>query len=197
MGRASSLMLSGRCECRAVRYRVADEFLYAANCHCSNCRAGPGLRSSRLPASSRTSSGVVEEPTDCSSGATIRPITRGAASAAPSYTRCARRAVRRTWGSALEDNPSISPTEHIFVGSKAPWFNITDDLPQLEEYSRPRPPPVPGRAATTNCAREKEVCVRDGVLAQPGPHRHRSVQGGYQLRPRACARWEEEGDAAR
>ena len=35
---------------------------------------------------------------------------------------------------SLEDDPSIRPTEHIFVGSKAPWFEITDDLPQNEEY---------------------------------------------------------------
>jgi hypothetical protein len=35
-------VLGGRCECRAVRYEVADEFLYAANCHCSNCRASTG-----------------------------------------------------------------------------------------------------------------------------------------------------------
>ena len=42
MAEGSSRVLSGRCECRAVRYRVADEFLYAANCHCSNCRAGTG-----------------------------------------------------------------------------------------------------------------------------------------------------------
>ena len=34
--------LAGRCECRAVRYAVADEFRYAANCHCSNCRASTG-----------------------------------------------------------------------------------------------------------------------------------------------------------
>jgi hypothetical protein len=25
-------------------------------------------------------------------------------------------------------------TAHIFVGSKTPWFEITDDLPQYEEY---------------------------------------------------------------
>ena len=25
-----------------MSYRVPDEFLYAANCHCSNCRAGTG-----------------------------------------------------------------------------------------------------------------------------------------------------------
>ncbi|MDX6472014.1 MAG: hypothetical protein QOK22_830, partial [Gaiellaceae bacterium] len=24
--------------------------------------------------------------------------------------------------------------KHIFVGSKAPWFEITDDLPQFEEW---------------------------------------------------------------
>ena len=35
-------VLEGTCECGAVRYRVADAFLYAANCHCSNCRAGTG-----------------------------------------------------------------------------------------------------------------------------------------------------------
>jgi hypothetical protein len=32
----------------------------------------------------------------------------------------------------LVDDPSIRPTRHIFVGSKAPWFTITDDLPQYE-----------------------------------------------------------------
>ena len=35
-------LLAGSCECRAVRYQVPDEFLYAADCHCSNCRAGTG-----------------------------------------------------------------------------------------------------------------------------------------------------------
>jgi hypothetical protein len=41
--------------------------------------------------------------------------------------------VRVAMGS-LVDAPSVRPTEHIFVGSKAPWFEITDDLPQAEEY---------------------------------------------------------------
>jgi hypothetical protein len=34
----------------------------------------------------------------------------------------------------LIDAPSIRPSMHIFVGSKAPWFAITDDLPQYEEH---------------------------------------------------------------
>ena len=34
----------------------------------------------------------------------------------------------------LIDPPSIRPRAHIFVGSKAPWYEITDDLPQFEEF---------------------------------------------------------------
>jgi hypothetical protein len=34
----------------------------------------------------------------------------------------------------LVDAPSIRPSKHIFVGSKAPWFEITDDLPQYEAF---------------------------------------------------------------
>ena len=36
---------------------------------------------------------------------------------------------------SLVDAPSLRPTGHIFVGSKAPWFEITDDLPQFGEYA--------------------------------------------------------------
>ncbi|MBQ8104972.1 MAG: GFA family protein [Afipia sp.] len=34
----------------------------------------------------------------------------------------------------LTDDPAIRPTAHIFVGSKAPWFTITDDLPQYDQH---------------------------------------------------------------
>jgi hypothetical protein len=36
---------------------------------------------------------------------------------------------------SLVDAAAIRPTAHIFVGSKAPWFEITDDLPQFEEHA--------------------------------------------------------------
>jgi hypothetical protein len=34
--------LTGMCLCRAASYTLADEFTYAANCHCSNCRRTTG-----------------------------------------------------------------------------------------------------------------------------------------------------------
>jgi hypothetical protein len=37
-----SRTLGGRCYCGALQYAVADAFLYASNCHCSNCRRATG-----------------------------------------------------------------------------------------------------------------------------------------------------------
>jgi len=37
----------------------------------------------------------------------------------------------------LVGNPSIRPSAHIFVGSKAPWFTITDGLPQYGGHANP------------------------------------------------------------
>ena len=38
----TSRTLRGKCCCGDVRYLVQDEFIYAANCHCSNCRRTTG-----------------------------------------------------------------------------------------------------------------------------------------------------------
>jgi hypothetical protein len=34
---------------------------------------------------------------------------------------------------ALDDHPGLAPSAHIFTGSKAPWFEIADDLPRHAE----------------------------------------------------------------
>ena len=35
---------------------------------------------------------------------------------------------------SLDDDSAIEPEAHIFVGSKARWYAITDDLPRHEAY---------------------------------------------------------------
>jgi hypothetical protein len=39
---SSGRTLSGKCLCGAVEYQVEDQFRYALNCHCSNCRRATG-----------------------------------------------------------------------------------------------------------------------------------------------------------
>ena len=32
----------------------------------------------------------------------------------------------------LDDDPRVRPSRHIYVASKAPWFEITVELPQFD-----------------------------------------------------------------
>ncbi len=130
-------ILVGSCECGAVRYQVADEFLYAANCHCSRCRAATG-------SAFKSFAGIEREKLDITSG---RDALLVVGDATLNDTRCstcgsllfsvvrAGAYVHVALGS-LVDPPGIRPTHHIFVGSKAAWFEITDDLPQFEEHAK-------------------------------------------------------------
>jgi hypothetical protein len=45
-----------------------------------------------------------------------------------------RRAPRARDLRLVERRADIEAAKHIFVGSKAPWEEIIDDLPQLDEY---------------------------------------------------------------
>jgi hypothetical protein len=129
-------VLVGKCHCGAVHYAVADEFRYAANCHCSGCRAATG-------SAFKAFAGIEREKLEITKGQSDLLII-GEEDA--NDTRC------RLCGSflfsvvrdgefvhvamgSLVDAPSIRPTEHIFVGSKAPWFEITDDLPQFDGHA--------------------------------------------------------------
>ena len=126
--------LTGACECGAVSYEVADAFLYAANCHCSRCRAATGTAFKAFAGIEREKLAITTGPD--------KLLIVGEENA--NHTRCGvcgsllfsvvrdGAFVHVAMGS-LVDAPSIRPTEHIYVGSKAPWFEITDALPQHEE----------------------------------------------------------------
>jgi hypothetical protein len=126
--------LVGKCQCGAVRYRVAGAFLYAANCHCSRCRAATGSAFKAFAGIERAKLEITEgmdtllvygdddlNDTRCGAcGSLLFSVVRDG-----EYVHVAM--------GSLVDDPGIRPAEHIFVGSKAPWFEITDDLPQAEE----------------------------------------------------------------
>ncbi len=41
----------------------------------------------------------------------------------------------------LDDDPGVRPSAHIFVGSKAPWYEVHDELPRFEEWPPGYEPP--------------------------------------------------------
>jgi hypothetical protein len=127
-------VLNGGCECGAVRYRVADAFEYSLNCHCSRCRAGTG-------SAFKAFGGIPRERLELVEGVD-RLLVWGDDDG--NHTRCGvcgslLYSVVRDGGwvhvafGSLADEPAIRPQAHIHVASKAPWFEITDDLPQYDE----------------------------------------------------------------
>jgi hypothetical protein len=131
---AEERMLTGACECGAVRYRVPDAFLYSLNCHCSRCRAATGSAFKAL-------AGIEREKLEVTHGRDTLFIygepdghdTRCAVCGSLLFSVVRDGEYVHVAMGSLVDAPSIRPTDHIFVGSKAPWFEITDDLPQSVE----------------------------------------------------------------
>jgi hypothetical protein len=128
-------IIGGKCFCGAVQYEVADAFLYAMNCHCSNCRRTTGsafkpfagIERAKLTVT-KGADGLLIYGEDKANdvhcrvcGSLLFSVVRDGA-----YAHVAM--------GSLIDAPSIRPTQHIFVGSKAPWFTITDDLPQHDAH---------------------------------------------------------------
>jgi len=129
-------VLVGKCGCGKVGYRVADEFLYAENCHCSQCRAATG-------SAFKPFAGIERQKLELTHGHDSLLVfgeeqandTRCAACGSLLFSVVRDGAYVHVALGSLVDPPSRRPSEHIFVGSKAPWFEITDDLPQFEKYA--------------------------------------------------------------
>ncbi len=128
-------LLNGYCFCRRVEYQVADQFEYAMNCHCSQCRRTTGSAFKPL-AGIETSKFCIrrgEELTLRYGAAGGHDVHCGVCGSLLYSLVRDGKYVHVAMGT-LEDPPSIRPTIHIFVGSKAPWFEITDGLPQFDEF---------------------------------------------------------------
>lgn len=131
--------LAGQCACGAVHYAVTDAFLYAAICHCSNCRRTTG-------SASKPFAGIEREKLAITQGAG-NLLTHGGAEAYDTHCATCGALLFSTIGprihvamGTLVDDPTIRPTEHIFVGSKAAWETIADDLPQYWGHVADGPP---------------------------------------------------------
>lgn len=128
-------ILIGECYCRTVRFEVADAFCYAMNCHCSNCRRTTG-------SAFKPFAGIAQDKLRIVQGEDQRMIYGDDTSHDAHCGRCGSLLYSRVregqWihvaMGTLVDAPSIRPSAHIFVASKAPWHEITDDLPQYRGH---------------------------------------------------------------
>ena len=127
----------GSCLCGAVTYILKGVPLLGRYCHCSRCRKA---RSAAFASNLfTTGDGVVftrgEEKLTNFKVPDAQFFTHVfcsvCGSSMPRVDPVRGVAVIPMGG--LDDDPDIAPQAHIFVASKAPWDEITDDLPQHPE----------------------------------------------------------------
>ena len=130
--------LKGTCLCGEVAYDVADQFRYAMYCHCSLCRRMTGSAFKALAGIERNKLVVTkgEEALRRYGGDSWHNVNCGRCGSLLFAVVREGRFVHLAMGT-LVDAPTIRPSMHVFVGSKAPWFEITDDLPQFEGSAPP------------------------------------------------------------
>jgi hypothetical protein len=128
----------GSCLCGEVSYVIESAPLRAMNCHCARCRrARSAAHASNLFTSAdgvRFTRGENQlssyKVPDAQRFTQVFCTTCG--SNMPRLDHSRNIAVIPMGG--LDDDPGMRPQAHIFVGSKAPWYDIADDLPQHQEY---------------------------------------------------------------
>ena len=128
----------GSCLCGTVAYAIEGTPLGARNCHCGRCRrahsaahasnlflAVEGLRFTR--GEEALLSYKVPE-----ADRFAQVFCRVCGSSMPRIVQS--RSIAVVPMGSLDDAPPKTPECHIFADSKAPWFEIADDLPRYEEY---------------------------------------------------------------
>ena len=128
--------LRGSCLCQGIRYEISGALTHMLHCHCSMCRKATG-------AAFRSRATVRSDAFRWLQGEAL--LGRYASSPGQTRTFCSRCGATlvtlfddypQYMGLALgtlDDDPQQHPVAHVHVASKAPWFSITDDLPQFPD----------------------------------------------------------------
>lgn len=126
-------MLTGSCLCRSVRFEVEGPFGAVYLCHCESCRKAQGTPfGSNSPISRKQVRLLTGEEYIAefeSSPGKKRCFCRNCGSPLWSRRDADPDTLRLRLG-LLDGDPGVRPIAHVWVGEKAPWYDIDDDLPQ-------------------------------------------------------------------
>jgi hypothetical protein len=131
--------IRGSCLCGGVKFEITGPLLRPLNCHCSNCRKqhGAAFRS-------RVRVAVTDFKWLQGEGL-VRFFESSPGFGRGFCSSCGSPVINKSalpeYGvpiGILDDDPGVRPERHCFVASKAPWFEISDALPQDPGY----PPPA-------------------------------------------------------
>lgn len=132
-------MITGNCLCQGVRFEIDGALEPIQMCHCKECRQAQGTpfvtnipvatSALRIIAGEHLLKAFESSPgkqrvfcSDCGSPILSR--------------RDNQPDVVRIRAGSLNEAIAARPAFHIFVGDKANWWQITDQLPQFEDWPK-------------------------------------------------------------
>jgi hypothetical protein len=122
------------CLCGGIQIEITGKVGPVVYCHCSRCRKASGsafaVNAGVRRKYWRLSGEELLREFESSPGV-FRAFCSGCGSPVYSRRESEPDAYRLRLG-LLEDDPGRRPLAHFWVGSKAPWFEISDDLPRFE-----------------------------------------------------------------
>ena len=128
------MSVKGSCECQGVMFELTGELRDVVFCHCSQCRKTSG----HYWAATQVSKGNLNliKATSLSWYDSSDKARRGFCSVCGSSMFYERKGIDKISVSAgsLEIPTSLDRMRHIYVASKGDYYDISDDLPQCEEY---------------------------------------------------------------
>ena len=131
-------MIEGACLCDQIQYTVDGDIDNVSHCHCSMCRRIHGAAFATYAAVPRENfrwvAGSDLVKVYRSSDTVTRPFCNNCGSTLQALFEAEPDLLYLALGT-IHGDPKCRPSYHIFVGSKAPWYRITDDLPQYESWS--------------------------------------------------------------
>jgi len=125
---------TGRCSCGAIQYELAGEVGPLVNCHCRFCRRAHGAAFVTVTWVRRADLRLT------AGGDSLREFATPGVGVRVFCERCGTRLYNCAASNpdfaalvvaSLDEEPQRGPAVHVNVESKAPWYEIRDDLPQF------------------------------------------------------------------
>ena len=130
-------MFEGACLCGEIQYRVDGDIEEVSHCHCSMCRQIHGAAFGTYAGVKSTGfqwmNGTSKVKSYPSSHGVHRTFCAECGSTLQALFDTSPEMIYLTM-STVQGSPAHPEPFHIFVGSKAPWFTITDGFPQYDEW---------------------------------------------------------------
>jgi hypothetical protein len=147
-------MVRASCLCGAVTWTLEGPYVFMHHCHCGRCRKAHGTPFA-------TYIGAMEDHFSLAGAEHVVTFEPQPGTSRAFCGRCgsvvpggAVQGLMFSPAGNLLDDPGERPSDHIFVASKAPWYEIGDDLPRFDAYppgvdagvlpDPPRTAPPPG-----------------------------------------------------